>query len=340
MTKKRITIPVFIPHSGCPHRCVFCNQRDATGHATPSSPALVDELVSEYLPHIGSSVNRVELAFFGGSFTGMDHRIQEAYLARARHHLDRNAIHGIRLSTRPDYITDEIVSFLAASGVSTIELGVQSFDDTVLMASGRGHDSTATFRAVESIHRQGIDLVIQLMPGLPGETRPSALRSAHIAAGLSPAGVRIYPTVVLRGTALEERYRSGAYVPLAMDEAIELCRDIYGVFVSRGIPVIRMGIHPLAPERISAVVAGPYHPSFGHLVKARFRRDEMMAIVREYLSRNEHVHTIRFLIPSRNTEEYIGYRRENIRHIQHYFGLTRIDFTVVTASRVLIDCGT
>ncbi len=336
MAKKRITIPVFIPHSGCPHRCVFCNQWAATGQAAPPSPDHVDALVSEYSAHIGSSVDRVELAFFGGSFTAMDRRIQEAYLARARRHLEANVIQGIRLSTRPDCITDEILRFLRDRGVSTIELGVQSFDDAVLESSGRGHDTGTTYAAVEAIQRHGIDLVIQLMPGLPGETRPSALRSARIAAGLVPAAVRIYPTVVIRGTVLEERYRKGEYFPLDLEEAIELCRDIYGIFVLRRIPVIRMGIHPFTPERAHAVIAGPYHPSFGHLVKSRFRRDEMMVLAREHLSCNDNVRTIRFLIPSRNTGEYIGYRSENLRHIQRFFNLSGIRFTVVEASGVLI----
>ena len=337
MAKQRITIPVFIPHSGCPHRCAFCDQWAATGMPWPPSPSLVDELVKGYAPLIAPSVHRIELAFFGGSFTGMDRELQEAYLLRARHHLQRGAIHGIRLSTRPDYISDTTVRFLADHGVSTIELGAQSFDDGVLAASHRGHDGMATIRAADIIRRHRLDLVIQLMPGLPGETAASALRSARIAAECSPSGVRIYPTVVLRGTPLEALYLKNAYRPLSLDEAIELCVKLHAVFERRGVPVIRTGIHPLAPDRSRLIVAGPYHPSFGHLVKSRLRREEMMHRALDHLARHGGARALRFLIPSRFAGEYIGHRKENIRHILRHFALQRVDYTVIDTPRVMID---
>lgn len=329
MPKRQVTIPVFIPHLGCGHRCIFCNQWGSTAAREIPAPASIDDLVREYAQHLKASVTRVELAFFGGSFTGMRRDLQEAYLAAACRHLDAGIIHGIRLSTRPDYISREALDLLAGYRVSTIELGVQSFDDAVLEAAARGHTAAHVPAAAALIREYGFNLVIQLMPGLPRETRDSAVNSARAAAGLRPDAVRIYPAVVLAGTVMERLYRAHDYAPLSLDEAVDLCTEMYLLFRSRNIPVIRMGLHPFSPGQALAIVAGPYHPSFGYLVKSRVRRDEMAGIIGTHLKAQGHaVNELRMVIPEINKEEYIGNNKDNIRYLVRLFNLTGIDYSV------------
>ena len=311
MPKQQITIPIFLPNLGCPHRCVFCDQKKSTSTKQVPGPELIDTMIENYLPHIKKSVRRIELAFFGGSFTGIKRETQETFLRAAHRHLENNTIQGIRLSTRPDYIDDRALELLKKYEVSTVELGVQSFDDSVLEASGRGHSADDVYKAVRYLKMHGFDFVIQLMPGLVGDNRESSLRSASEAASLNPTAVRLYPAVVLKGTGLEELYRSGRYSPLSIEEAIELCKDMFLLFNSLLIPVIRMGIHPFAPGEIPNIVAGPYHPSFGYLVKTRVRRDEMTACMERHIGNGlPGADRVNIRIPERFMEEYLGANRK------------------------------
>lgn len=277
MSKKRqVSIPIFVPHGGCPHRCSFCDQRRTSHRMTMPAAALVRDTVMRYRATITPQVERVELAFFGGSFTALPSDQRSAYLAAAASCRSEGLVDAIRLSTRPDAIDGEILAELSRHGVSTVELGVQSFDDEVLRFARRGHGAQDSRVAARAIVEGGFDLVIQLMPGLPRDTDERSLASAREAASLGPAAVRIYPTVVLDGTDLADRYRRGEFVPLGLDEAIERCADCCAVFDDAGIPVIRLGLHPLDPSEVSSVLAGPYHPAFGHLVRCRQRRRELM----------------------------------------------------------------
>ena len=329
MPKQQITIPIFLPHLGCPHRCVFCDQKESTSVRQIPGPEDIDITIEKYIPHIKKTVQRVELAFFGGSFTGIPRETQEAFLRTAHRHLDKKTIHGIRLSTRPDYISDDALDLLEKYEVSTVELGVQSFDDRVLEASGRGHTAADVHNAVRRLKKHGFDFVIQLMPGLVGDTRESSLRSAAEAASLDPSAVRIYPTVVLKGTGLEELYHSGHYAPLSLEDAIELCKDMYLLFNAGSIPVIRMGIHPFAPGEIANIVAGPYHPSFGYLVKARVRRDEMVTCMKRHIANGQPgTGRISIRIPGRFMEEYLGASRENIAFLRNSFNIDHVDYTI------------
>ncbi len=338
MTKHHITIPVFVPHLGCAHRCSFCDQWSTTSAGTMPGPELIDETVRRYMPHVGESVNRIELAFFGGSFTGIRKEIQESFLASALRHLEEKTIHGIRLSTRPDYISDDALTLLKKYRVTIIEIGVQSLDDTVLLSSNRGHTVRDVFNAVECVKKHGFDFVIQLMPGLPGETRASALRSARLASEMGPSAVRIYPAVVLKNTPLERLFAAGEYSPLSLEGAVELCKELYQIFLSRSIPVIRIGLHPLSPGQVINVIAGPYHPSFGFLVKARVRRDYMASHVDRYLRNNTGKQTgnIRMILPDKNTEEFIGSGRENIQFLKNHFNLEGIHYCVGPVSDMQI----
>lgn len=286
-----------------------------------------------------SSIRRIELAFFGGSFTALDMKLQRAYLSSAKRHLDAGTIHGIRLSTRPDSITRESLDLLADHGVTTIELGVQSLDDDVLKSACRGHTVSDVYRAVELVAARGFAFVIQLMPGLPGETRDSALQTALTAPTLSPSAVRIYPAVVLKGTGMEQLYLSGAYQPLSLEDAVELCKDIYLIFRARGIPAIRIGLHPFSPEEINAVVAGPYHPSFGGLVRSRARREEIESLIRSRISSHGHSENglLAIAIPNSHAGEYIGDKKENMQYLERLFNYRKVIYTVehISGPRVL-----
>ncbi len=319
MPKSQVTIPIFIPHGGCPNRCLFCNQRRSGGDSSIPDPESVLAKVDSYLATIGPDIGRIEIAFFGANFTGLPAADQESLLNTAFACVSRGAAHGIRLSTRPDYIDDGRIELLRRYRVDTVELGIQSFSDEVLRAAGRGHTAEDSLRAVELLHGAGIHTVLQIMAGLPGDTREGAVRTARIAASLRPSGIRVFPTVVLKDTGLEALYRAGGYVPMELDEAVDTCREVCRVFEEHGIPVIRTGLHPLRGGGAD-VVAGPYHPAFGFLVKSRAKREILVRAVAEFLAnRDPYPPSLTLDLPSRETEEYIGLRRENIAWLERRF---------------------
>lgn len=263
--KAYLIIPIFLPFAGCPQVCVFCDQKGITGSSTPSDAAQVRVIVDAHLA-TWKRGGRKEIAFYGGSFTGLPQGLQRRYLSVAQTYLTDGRVDSIRISTRPDYISESGVDMLAGFGVDTVELGAQSMSDEVLRASGRGHSSSATVAAAAVLKACGMKTGIQIMPGLPGDTERSSLDTVDKVIALAPEFVRIYPTVVLRDTALHGMYMSGAYRPWEMDEMVGLCRQAAARFAAAGIPVIRMGL--AASEGLAdRLVAGPYHPSFRQLVE-------------------------------------------------------------------------
>lgn len=259
-------LPVFIPHAGCPNDCVFCDQKSIAGASRAPTPEEVRSLVEEGLA-VGHGAPP-ELAFYGGSFTAIAEDLQDAYLQAAQDALKEGRLSGVRVSTRPDFIDDRILRRLRTAGVTTVELGVQSFDDEVLARSRRGHTAAASMAAARCVRAHGLRLILQLMAGLPGDSRDRAVQSARTAAGLGPDGARIYPVAVLRGTRLAELCRQGAYIPLTLEEAVEISADMLEVFAAQDIPVIRIGLNP--SETLKAdVLAGAYHPALGELVRGR-----------------------------------------------------------------------
>ncbi|HNX60326.1 MAG TPA: radical SAM protein, partial [Spirochaetota bacterium] len=275
--KTHITIPFFIPHEGCINQCVFCNQGRISGRTSPVEPSAVRATVLKYIEGIPSGTI-VEAAFFGGSFTAIPADRQEALLNEAFACLREGLISNIRLSTRPDCIDTGVIERLSRYGVRTVELGAQSFDDEILIRSKRGHSRADIFRASDLLVRGGFELVLQLMIGLPGETPSTIRESAASAASLSPAGVRIYPTLVVAGTELAKLFESGEYIPLSMDKAIAYSAELISFFELKGIRVLRTGIHPMEHAEES-VIAGPYHPAFGFLARSRVRRNELEKIL-------------------------------------------------------------
>lgn len=264
---KNSVIPVFIPHAGCPHDCVFCDQRRISGHASPPAPEEVSEIIGSAVGKLSASA---ELAFYGGSFTCLPLEDQRAYLEAAAPFLLSGAVSRIRVSTRPDAVSVEILNLLSSHGVETVELGAQSLNDGVLAKANRGHLAADVENASRLVKASGLKLILQLMFGLPGDTPQSAAESCRRAAALSPDGVRFYPVVVLRGTALYDMMLRGEYSPLSVGDAVSLCAGVLPIFTEKNIPVIRLGLNPTDELSGGAAVAGAYHPAFGELTWSRY----------------------------------------------------------------------
>lgn len=273
-------IPVFISHMGCPNDCTFCNQRKITGYHDAIAPNALQSYVEQYIETMKR--DQVELAFFGGSFTGIEQGLQEQYLSVAMQLKMQGVIHKIRLSTRPDYIDDEVALRLKAYAVDLVELGCQSFDDEVLSISKRGHLSSAIYDAVSVLKRHDIMFGIQLMLGLPGDNYGKFMDAVLKTIDLKPSCVRLYPALVIKNTELAEQYLSGFYVPLNLDDAISWTAEALIRFERNGIKVIRIGIQRTDLIDFDGdVLAGPFHPSFGELVRSKIALEEMLALLDE-----------------------------------------------------------
>ena len=275
---KTYNIPVFVPHKGCPFDCVFCNQKRITGKSDNINAEKVCKIIDEYLLTLPKDNCVIETAFFGGSFTGIPIEEQSELLEAAKKYLDLGKIQGIRLSTRPDYITRTILDNLKRYGVTTIELGVQSMDDNVLIKSGRGHTKEQVKAAVSLIREYDFNLGLQMMTGLPGDSFEKSVQTAKELISLKPDIVRIYPTLTIKDTHLETMYLDGSYTPQSIDEAVELCAKLVLMFEENNITVIRVGLQ--STDEIcetGSVVAGPVHSSFGELVESSIYYDIVSA---------------------------------------------------------------
>lgn len=268
MKQKHASIPIFVPHLACPNQCVFCDQKRISGSLIPPKDPYT--LLKKAAEKLSPKFTSVDIAFFGGSFTGIPKKEMALYLSAAQKIREEySQITGIRLSTRPDYISEEVLSFLLSYGVTAVELGVQSFDDRVLSLSGRGHTVKDTLRAIALLREYPFETVLQLMPGLPGDTKETMLKTADFAVKENPDGVRIYPCVVLRDTPLAVMYREGLFTPLSVEEAVEISADMTLLFRRHGIRILRTGLHSSDLSENDGVLAGPFHPAFGELVEQR-----------------------------------------------------------------------
>ena len=263
-----LIVPVFLPHAGCPHRCVFCDQRSVTGTATTIPDAGAVQRAMEIYGNSRNPNNRlVQIAFYGGNFLGLPKKTIHSMLAAATRFVQSGRVDSIRFSTRPDTVDDEHLALINEYPVSTVEIGAQSMSNRVLDRSRRGHRAVDTIRAVRLLKEFGFETGVQMMVGLPGDDKKTVLHSGHRIATLAPAFIRIYPTIVLAGSPLGRWYTQGRYHPLDLDGAVDLTKQLLILFHSYRIPVIRMGLQASADlETGSAVMAGPYHPAFGHLV--------------------------------------------------------------------------
>jgi histone acetyltransferase (RNA polymerase elongator complex component) len=276
-TEKPFVIPIFIPHAGCPHRCIFCDQTRTTSRpgSLPTADQL-DDTVSRFLSYRKDTDRHTEIAFYGGNFLGLAENRLLYFLEHAARYVASGEADGIRFSTRPDTIDIRRIHLLKRFPVTTAELGVQSMNDQVLAAARRGHTAQDVRQAVALLKETPYRLGLQMMVGLPGDTPQTALATGEAICGLKPDFVRIYPTLVLKGSVLARWYRQKRYTPMPLDETVDLVKTLYITFIRKGIPVIRMGLQ--ATEGLNTgtdVVAGPYHPAFGELVHSALWLDAL-----------------------------------------------------------------
>lgn len=267
-------LPIFIPHAGCPHQCVFCNQKTISGQKNPALQG-AREQINKWLQWLKPSVDN-EAAFYGGSFTGLNAELQKQLLSLTDELIAQKIIGSVRLSTRPDYINPEALELLGKHGVKLVELGVQSLDNRVLAAAERGHTAEQVEPAVVLLRQYGFKVGLQLMVGMPKQSFSSVKETAAKVIEMRPDIARIYPLLVIKGTPLEKSFREGFFVPLSLEEAVEQSSYLYTAMKSAGIKVIRIGLQP--DEELCSpgnIVAGPFHPAMGELVKSRAIREQL-----------------------------------------------------------------
>lgn len=280
MSNLHYIIPIFVPHEGCPHDCVFCNQNSITGTSTKVDAKYVEQTVNEYLQTINNEDAIIEVSFFGGTFTAIKIEKQIELLTVAKKFKDNNKIKFIRLSTRPDYIDDNILINLKEHSVDIIELGVQSLDEEVLLKSGRGHTSGDVEYASKLIKQYGFILGHQIMIGLPGDNINKDINTAKRVIDLKPDICRIYPALVIKDTPMEKMYIDKKFKPYSLSEAVNVSKIIYSMMIANEINVIRIGLQPT--EEISEgneLVAGPFHPAFRELVESSIYNDLLYDVI-------------------------------------------------------------
>lgn len=282
MSKEYYIIPIFVPHEGCPHNCVFCNQDRITGANDDVTAQTVRSTIYDYLETIQNKNATIEVSFFGGTFTGIREEKQRELLGVAKEFKENELIDKIRLSTRPDYINDYILTYLKEYGVDIIELGVQSLDEEVLRKSGRGHNVEDVIKASKLIKEYKFVLGHQIMPGLPGDTFEKDINTTKASIKMSPDICRIYPSLVIKDTPMEKMYTCNTYVPYSLDEAVSISKIMYDMYRKNKINVIRIGLQPT--ESINEgkdIVAGPFHPSFRELVEGSLLTDIILENMHE-----------------------------------------------------------
>lgn len=319
MSARESIIPVFVPHLGCPNDCVFCNQRRISGSVTPATPQDVVEAIERAKTLTGPETRR-QLAFYGGSFTAIPVSEQEALLDAAGPYLESGDIVSLRLSTRPDAIDAATLKRLKAYGVETIELGAQSMSERVLALSGRGHTAQDVEDASAQVKDAGFKLILQMMTGLPGADDESDVGSARRIAALKPDGVRVYPTVIVRDTALYDLWKAGRYKEHTVEDAVRVCAKILPIFEAAHIPVIRLGLNPTEDLSGGDAVGGAYHPALGELVKSRIMREKAEALLEGVLPGSEAV----LRVNPRLMSQLVGQHGANRAYLTERFALKRL----------------
>lgn len=317
MSARACILPLFVPHAGCPHDCVFCNQRRISGEEKSADAEDVRRLLeTAALP---SGAER-QLAFYGGSFTAIPAQRQEALLAAAKEGIDRGQIDSIRLSTRPDAIDGAVLDRLRRYGVKTVELGAQSMDETVLRLSGRGHTAEDVRCASRLLREAGFSLVLQMMTGLPGDSDEKAVYTARELIALRPDGVRIYPTVIVRDTALYAMWREGEYREHTVEDAVRVCAALVPLFEAARVPILRLGLNPTEELSGGGAVGGAYHPALGELVRSRILRNRAEALLQGVSPGC----SVTLGVRERELSQLIGQRRCNLAYLAERFSLREL----------------
>lgn len=303
---KNKIIPIFIPHQGCPQQCVFCNQSEITSAKTPTAA----DVTAEIEKALEFALN-AQVAFYGGSFTAIDTALQESYLRAAFAFITAGKVASIRVSTRPDAISEPVLARLAKYGVETVELGAQSMDDAVLELSRRGHTSAQTAVAAKMIKDAGFELVLQVMCGLPGDSRELCRKTAEQVAALAPAAVRIYPVCVLKNTPLYEMAQSGEYTPLDIESAVEIAADMMEIFALAQIRAIRIGLNPSEELSAGAAAGGAYHPALGEMVYSRIWRRQAEKQIEQEIAAYKDIREISLHTPNNMMSKAHGQKNCN-----------------------------
>lgn len=324
--KKHYIIPIFVPHLGCPNDCVFCNQKSISGEKKMITKDEIINTIESYLEYIKDKNAKKEIAFFGGSFTGIENSKQEEFLKIAYEYIKEGKVDSIRISTRPDYINKEILKRLKKYKVKTIELGVQSANDYILKQSKRGHNFNDVKKASKLIRWFGFNLGHQMMVGLPESTRIDEINTAKELIKLKPKMVRIYPVLVIKNTKLEKDYQNGKYKPLTVIQAVETCKEIVPLFRKNGIEIIRIGLqntNEITDPSVegSEVVAGPYHPAFRQLVESSIWYDNILKNIKKI---NTKVKKVRIIINPEDINNVVGHKKENINKLKELYELDLI----------------
>ena len=326
---KPFIVPIFVPHMGCPHQCVFCNQTSITGSDPDDVLGSITRRIKEVHGEIAHRCSRDffdnskgrQIAFYGGSFTGIDKEVQATLLSAVHPLIRRGLIDSIRVSTRPDYIDPQALALLKTYGVRTVELGVQSMVEEVLRRSRRGHTPDDVLQAVDMLHGGGFKVGIQIMVGLPGDDMGRNAYTVDRVIQLNPHFVRIYPTLVLKGTPLEGLFRSRRYTPLSLEEAVDICKKAFLRFHRAGIPVIRLGLQSSPElETTDCVLAGPYHAAFGHLVKSSLFYDMASHLMGKY----RQYRNVRVKVSPSDVSNIRGQKNQNLHQLKERFGLRDI----------------
>jgi len=318
---RQYIIPIFVPHKGCPNDCIFCNQKSISGQTKQVKKEEIIETIETFLHSFKQEGNYVEIAFFGGSFTGIEIHEQEELLKIAYEYIKNGKVDSIRVSTRPDYIDKERLLLLKKYGVKTIELGVQSTNDYILKKCRRGHTFEDVKKASKLIRKMGFVLGHQMMIGLPESNQLDEIRTAKDLAKLKPKIVRLYPVLVIKNTELEKEYNNKKYEPISLSHAIETCKELFYYFNSKKITVIRMGLQNTDiisnPENLqSEVVAGPYHEAFGQLVEDSIWYDIIVNKIKKF---NTKVLEIEIEANPENINNIIGHKKENLQKFKDIY---------------------
>jgi histone acetyltransferase (RNA polymerase elongator complex component) len=317
-------IPIFLPHLGCPHQCAFCNQTSITG-VTPDmiSPETLCLMINEFLEYKKTPLRCVQVSFYGGNFLGLKKDYIKILLDETTKFVKNKTVDSIRFSTRPDTITNKQLDLIRDYPVSTIEIGVQSMDNQVLAMSERGHTALDTEKAAALLKERNYNVGMQMMVGLPGDDETKSLVTAQKIAWLSPDFVRIYPTVVLAHSRLARWYRNGDYTPWSLSRCVSLVKKLYLFFKSKNIPVIRMGLQATEDlEKDATILAGPYHPAFGHMVHSEIFMD--MAVSLLETERGSYDKIIIKVHP-RSISKMRGLKNKNVERLKKKFQIKSIE---------------
>ena len=319
--KKEYIIPIFVPNLGCPMECTFCSQEKITGKQTNVTADDVKKTIEYYLKNFKDSSKYVEVAFFGGSFTGIDVEIQKELLEAAYEYIKAKKVNSIRISTRPDYINKEILKMLKKYHVKTIELGVQSSNNYILSKSKRGHTFEDVIKASKLIRMYGFRLGHQMMVGMPESTELDEINTAKDLIKLKPKMVRIYPVLVIKGTELAEEYKNGEYVPLTIEQAVERCKEIIYMFRKKKIDVIRVGLQNTNEitdpgKDGSEVQTEPYHPAFRKLVEDSMWYDSIAEKIKKI---NMKVKEVEITVNPESVNNVIGHKKENVNKLKEMY---------------------